>query len=120
LILIQNVLEILANLNIDTPMTEENTPSQPPRSSGKEVESNVLLAELNLSASELLFSSFLYYLGSNPISTQAFIESLCSAQDWIEEPQKTRIVEVIKSAISSDHLTDDQYVLWECAYANLS
>jgi len=29
-------------------MTEENTPSQPSRSSGKEVESNVLLATKNL------------------------------------------------------------------------
>ncbi len=98
----------------DTKQDQENT--QKP----KVIQCSDLLAELNLSASELLYSAFLYHLNCNPISIAPFIESLCNAADWIDEPQKTRINEVIKSAISSDHLTDDQYILWECAYANLS
>ena len=79
-----------------------------------------LLAELNLSASEILYSAFLYHLNCNPISTAPFIEDLVRAFEWVEEPQRVRIKEVIKSACSSDHLTDDQYTLWECALTNLS
>ena len=82
--------------------------------------SNDLLAELNLSASELLFSAFLYHLNCNPISTKAFVENLTNGWDWIEKPQQLRIKEVLGSAIASDHLDDDQYVMWECCYANLS
>ena len=81
---------------------------------------NDLLAELNLSASELLFSSFLYYLNCNPNSTQAFIQDLINGWDWVELPQKSKIKQVLNSAIASDHLDDDQYVIWECCYANLS
>jgi len=85
-----------------------------------EIKNRSLLAELNLSVSELLFSSVLYYLGSNPIGTQSFIEDLVRAFEWVEEPQRVGIKEVIKSAISSDHLTEDQFVMWECAYGNMS
>ncbi len=81
---------------------------------------NIMLAELNLSASELLFSSFLYYLNCNPNSTQAFIQDLINGWDWVELPQKSKIKQVLNSAIASDHLDDDQYVIWECCYANLS
>ena len=85
-----------------------------------EIKDRSLLEELNLSASELLFSSVLYYLGSNPMSTQAFIEDLVRAFEWVEEPQRVGIKEVIKSAISSDHLTEDQFAMWECAYGNMN
>ena len=79
-----------------------------------------LLSELKLSASELLYSAFLYHLNSNPISTEPFIESLRNASDWIEEPQKQAIKDLIKSACSSDYLTNDQYIQWECVLTNLS
>ena len=85
-----------------------------------EIKDTALLSELNLSASEILYSAFLYHLNCNPMSTQPFIEDLVRAFEWVEEPQRVRIKEVIKSATSSDHLTDDQYVLWECALGNLS
>ena len=98
---------------------EQTTPKPNANPSREVIGCSALLAELNLSASELLFSSFLYYLGSNPMGTKSFIEDLVRAFEWVEEPQQQAIKDTIKSAISSDHLTDEQYILWECAFGNL-
>ena len=80
----------------------------------------VLLSELNLSVSELLFTSFLYYLGSNPASTYAFTEDLINASDWIDRQQKEAIIQTLKSELSSDYLNSDQYICWECVLSNLN
>tara|TARA_B110000014_G_scaffold199239_1_gene148557 strand:- start:679 stop:951 length:273 start_codon:yes stop_codon:yes gene_type:complete len=85
-----------------------------------EIKDTALLSELNLSASELLYSAFLFHLNCNPMSTAPFIDDLVRAFEWVEEPQRVRIKEVIESAISSDHLTDNQFIIWECALSNLT
>lgn len=66
---------------------------------GEALASMRLLAALRLSASEILFSAFRYYLGRRTIATCAFADDVTRAWEYIEEPQRRMMTEEIAKAI---------------------
>jgi len=73
---------------------------------GEALASMRLLAALRLSASEILFSAFRYYLGRRTIATCAFADDLAAAWEHIDEPQQKMMAEEIAEAIARGRAGD--------------
>lgn len=67
-----------------------------------------LLAALNLSVSELLYSSFRYYLGRKTAAAGSFAEDLARAWAHVEQPQRDGMLrELMKAFAEDDRMRDD-------------